>query len=516
MVNDADKVCKSLNTNDKIVLYHFSGNNDNKFGVKFEELDNDVISKSERKLLSLGLITLNNIVRYSYKLTDLGSNYLKLGLPEIRLANLLSKSDLSYSEALSRFNMDKNELNAAIGVLKRFKLIDISNHKIHLIGDPSILSIRTDLILNVNKSLDLKGFENNLIDEFIKRGIIEKSIIENTDGKLTDFGKSVVNSPYFFQIAIDKLTPEMIIDWNNLGKDKIFMSYDLNAQNPIPIFGRKNVVKNFIKLIRDTFLSMGFIEMRGPYVESTFWNFDVMLFRQNHPDRDIQDTFYIYGDKAKLPEDFLESVSRVYEEGFDYGKFNKSFGYGIKFDKSEAYKLILRGHSTATSFRYIYNIISKNKDKPARYFSIDKVFRNETLDSTHLAEFRQVEGLIYDDDLTAKDLIKYLKEFYARIGINNIRVKPTYNPYTEPSFEIQGFFDKLNRWVEIGNSGIFRPEVLSSFGIKKNVLGFGLALERSIALRLNLDDIRVIYGPFADLDFFRNISERTIYEGILW
>lgn len=516
MANDADRICKSLNLNDKVVLYHFSGKQDKKLNLTFEELDKDTVSKSERKLLSLGLIRITSNVNFKYSLTELGRDYLKNRLPEVRLVEFLSSSGAPYGEILNKLKMSKEELNAAIGVLRRFGLIEVSNGKIYLKGDSSVIENRSKFIEAISKDLDLSKFDNSLFDEFLKRGIIEKSIEEMHEGVLTDLGKEVIESPYFFQVSIDRLTPDIIMEWDKIGKDKIFMSYDLNADVPIPVFGRKNIVKDFIKLIKDVFLSMGFTEMKGPYVEASFWNFDVMLFRQNHPDRDIQDTFYIYGEKPKIPQEILENISKVYKGGFNYGKFNRSFGYGIDFNKSEAYKLILRGHVTATTFRYLYNVISKNKDKPARYFSVDKVFRNETLDPTHLAEFNQVEGLIYDDNLTAADLIGYIKEFYLRIGIKKIRVKPTYNPYTEPSFEIQGFLDKLNRWVEIGNSGIFRPETLSIFGIKKNVLGFGLALERALALKLNLTDIRTIYGAFADLDFFRNVNEKNIFEGLIW
>lgn len=76
--------------------------------------------------------------------------------------------------------------------------------------------------------------------------------------------------------------------------------------------------------------------------------------------------------------------------------------------------------------------------RPRKFFSIDRVFRNETLDNTHLAEFHQVEGFIIDKNLGLNHLIGILTEFYKKIGIEQITFKPTYNPYTEPSMEIFG------------------------------------------------------------------------------
>jgi phenylalanyl-tRNA synthetase alpha chain len=74
-----------------------------------------------------------------------------------------------------------------------------------------------------------------------------------------------------------------------------------------------------------------------------------------------------------------------------------------------------------------------------KYFSIDRVFRNETLDATHLAEFHQIEGVIVDKGLGLSHLLGIMQEFYSKIGIKQLKFKPAYNPYTEPSLEIFGF-----------------------------------------------------------------------------
>merc|ERR1712194_768665 len=100
--------------------------------------------------------------------------------------------------------------------------------------------------------------------------------------------------------------------------------------------------------------------------------------------------------------------------------------------------------------------------KPVKYFSVDRVFRNETVDATHLAEFHQAEGFVADRGLTLGHLIGTFREFFRQLGMTNLQFKPAYNPYTEPSMEIFGERPgKPGCLMEIGNSGVFRPEMLA-------------------------------------------------------
>jgi len=92
--------------------------------------------------------------------------------------------------------------------------------------------------------------------------------------------------------------------------------------------------------------------------------------------------------------------------------------------------------------------------KPVKLFSIDRVFRNETLDATHLAEFHQVEGVVADRNITLGHLLGTIKQFFRRLGIEQIRFKPAYNPYTEPSMEVFAYHPGLKKWVEVRNLSI--------------------------------------------------------------
>jgi len=149
----------------------------------------------------------------------------------------------------------------------------------------------------------------------------------------------------------------------------------------------------------------------------------------------------------------------------------------------------------------LYKCAQQEKFVPQKYFSIDRVFRNETLDATHLAEFHQIEGVIADYNLTLGDLIGVLNQFFNKLGIEKIRFKPAYNPYTEPSMEIFSYHEGLGKWVEIGNSGIFRPEMLLPMGLPENVnvIAWGLSLERPTMIKYKIDNIRDLVGHKVNL-----------------
>lgn len=129
-----------------------------------------------------------------------------------------------------------------------------------------------------------------------------------------------------------------------------------------------------------------------------------------------------------------------------------SIGYRAPFSREESEKLLLRTHTTAVSTAMLYELANQPGGfKPAKLFSIDRVFRNEATDATHLAEFHQVEGVVADYDITLGHLIGFMQEFFGRMGNKTLRFKPAYNPYTEPSMEIFSWHEGLGKWIEIGN-----------------------------------------------------------------
>jgi len=246
---------------------------------------------------------------------------------------------------------------------------------------------------------------------------------------------------------------------------------------------------------RKILMQMGFQEMpTNKWVESSFWNFDSLFQPQSHPARDAHDTFFIKepASTISVPEDYYERVKKMHEVGG-----SGSIGYRYDFKREEAFKNLLRTHTTAVSSQMLYKLANQEGGfTPKRYFSIDRVFRNETMDATHLCEFHQVEGLVADYDLSLGDLIGTIETFFKKIGITQLRFKPAFNPYTEPSMEIFGYHPDLKKWTEIGNSGMFRPEMLTPMGLPENVrvIAWGLSLERPTMIKYRIKNIRDLFG----------------------
>lgn len=281
-----------------------------------------------------------------------------------------------------------------------------------------------------------------------------------------------------------------------------FKPYNFEALGQPPSSGCLHPLLKVRSDIRQIFLEMGFTEMpTNNFVESSFWNFDSLFQPQQHPARDSHDTFFLDDPKTSenFPQEYLNKVKTVHSKG-GYG----SQGYGYEWSLNEAKKNVLRTHTTAVSARMLHKLA---KDfKPTKYFSIDRVFRNETLDATHLAEFHQVEGVIADYNLTLGDLIGVLHKFFERLGMTEIKFKPAYNPYTEPSMEIFCYHKGLKKWIEIGNSGMFRPEMLLPMDLpeKVNVIAWGLSLERPTMIKYGINNIRDLVGPRVNLQMVQD------------
>lgn len=277
-----------------------------------------------------------------------------------------------------------------------------------------------------------------------------------------------------------ELTVEMLKDGS--WKSTTFKPYNFapRAGAP-PAGGHLHPLLKVRDAFRSIFLNMGFSEMAtSNFVESSFWNFDTLIQPQQHPARDAHDTFFMAAPAKALsqPEEYLQRVRAMHEHTYAYA-----------WKRAEADTNILRTHTTAVSARLLHALAQRCSEggewKPVKAFSIDRVFRNEAVDKTHLAEFHQVEGLIADKNLTLGHLLGVLHEFFKRLGMEQLRFKPAFNPYTEPSMEIFAFHPMLNKWVEVGNSGMFRPEMLRPMGVPGlpedvNVIAWGLSLERCV------------------------------------
>ncbi len=474
--------------------------------ISFQELVSVSSMLDVEVMRALQWLAAKNVLVIEAKETQklvLGKNaqiYLKEGLPEKRFLKVLENS-LSLEEVKKKANLSDEEANVCIGLLKRknaIKSIIGEGLKFERTSEGKRLieqdfpeeivlkKIKENKILNQNEAKVVEELKKR--KDFIKQEIEKERIIF-----LTQVGEELIKEK-ITQNVIDQLSVELLT--SGKWRESKFRSYDVKTNVPKIVGGRVHPLQETMNQVRRIFMDMGFKEMQGPLVETAFWCMDSMWIPQDHPARDVQDTFYL-PQKGEIPKELSKKVALVHENGGKSG----SKGYGYKWDEEKAKQLLLRTHTTATTFRYL---AQKGVKAPTKYFYIGRIFRNEAVDATHLPEFHQSEGFVMDEGLTLRDLMGYIKEFYNAMGIEKIKFKPTYNPYTEPSMEAIGYNEQLGKWVELINSGIFRPESLEPYGITVPVIAWGLGIERLAMMIHQQKDLRNMLGATADLNWLRN------------
>ncbi len=252
-------------------------------------------------------------------------------------------------------------------------------------------------------------------------------------------------------------------------------------------------LRKIIEQTRRAFLEMGFAEVASPMIESAFWNFDALFQPQDHPARDMQDTFYMRDPaEAPLPDSkIVEPVRRTHEDGWETG----SEGWGYTWSPERSKQVVLRTHTTAATIR----ALAANPNPPGKFFCVGWTYRNETISFKHLPVFHQVDGIIVDEEANLASLMGTLQEFYSKMGFGRVKFKPAFYPYTEPSVDVVVYMESRRKWLEMGGAGIFRPEVTLPLGCRWPVLAWGLGIERLAMLRFGLDDIRELYRPSLDV-----------------
>lgn len=439
-------------------------------------------------------------------LTDEGKDYAKNKLPESRVFKLLVDLNVRQIElndlkqkVIDELGLDEKVFFLALGYLKQARWT--SQAKVG--GKVQVLVLKQEYEDKKEEQLLVFLLENAPVDianlgdlkEFIEPLKKRKLVIEKQYTKrtlhLTDKGKKLDPSKISTLDEVTHLTPEMIKSGS--WKEMTLKAYDVTKPGAHINAGKIHPLIEIINKVREIFYSMGFTEIRGPIVESAFFNFDALYQPQDHPAREMHDTFYLSNPaQAKLPaEKFVKAIAEVHENGGQTG----STGWGYTWNRDIAMQTLLRTHTTATTVRQLGKAVADGLKLPLKVFSIDRVFRNEKVDFKHLAEFMQVEGIIIGERLSLADLRGTLTEFYNKMGFEKIITRPSFFPYTEPSMEVVVFSKELGKWMEIGGSGIFRPEVCTPWGIKEpvRVLAWGQGLERIAMLSLKRNDIRDLY-----------------------
>lgn len=246
--------------------------------------------------------------------------------------------------------------------------------------------------MNTGKGQDIPDSVRN---EYKKRKLLQEVVTKSF----------ILTKGAEFALELKKLDTDLTSEMLTSGsyKNLKFKAYNFEALGTPTERGQLHPLLKVRTEFRQIFLEMGFSEMpTNNYVESSFWNFDALFQPQQHPARDAQDTFFIShpAKSDKFPAKYLENVKKAHEEG-GFG----SIGYRYDWKIEEAQKNVLRTHTTAVSARMLYKLANQEGGfKAVKYFSIDRVFRNETLDATHLAEFHQVK---YTPSISIHDLLTY-------------------------------------------------------------------------------------------------------------
>ena len=464
--------------------------------VKVSGLAHAAVMRAALSLTTKKLVRTHERKQTAIALTKEGSYHAKKGLPERRLINSLIKlgGEASVDDVVEEAGLEKKFLTIALGWLSRKGWVTIKKKERVLSFNPTM---RADLLGIDEKLLSLLAEKGPLIVEDLsqelqkavsplrKRRLVEVSKKTLRELELTDAGWDLAKKGIEIVEEVSQLTPELIRTgrWR---KAKL-RRFDVTAPGPIIHPGKIHPAQQIIQRVREIFLEMGFTEIRGSIVETAFWNFDALFQPQDHPAREMMDTFYLAQPrKGKLPEkDVVNAVAKTHEDGWTTG----SRGWEYTWSPDEAKRLIMRTHTTAVTIRHL----AEHKEPPVKVFSVDRVYRNEKVDYKHLAEFHQIEGIVMDKKVTLRDLMGTLKEFYLKLGLKKVQFWPSYFPYTEPSMQSTVYVPELKTWVELCGMGIFRPEVLAPLGIKYPVLAWGGGLERLIILKLGVEDIRLLY-----------------------
>ena len=451
------------------------------------------------------LVTIMDVIKEVVVLLDNGKRYKQEGLPERKLLEAIMQKPLSLKQAQDKAGLSSEELSGSLGALRAKNALLLLKEK--------------ELILKITeqgKQLLLKGLpeERLLVQEFPletagisgeeraaiavlrkRKSILTTELKKTRMAESTPLGRKLVQLGLVKdEVLLGQLTPELLRTqgWKN----KRFRKYDVAINVPEISAGRLHHYRSFLDGVRNKFVSLGFEEMTGPIVETDFWNMDALFMPQFHSARDIHDAYYVKEPKyGELPKKLVANVKTAHEKGVAGSK-----GWQYPFDVQRTHRLLLRTQGTACSSR---KLAAPDLKIPGKYFGITRCFRHDRIDATHLADFDQCEGIVIGENLTLRHLFGLLRQFAEEFaGTTEVKLVPSYFPFTEPSVELFAKHPKLG-WLELGGAGLFRPElVVPLLGKNVSVLAWGLGIARVAMIKLDLTDIRQLYGQ--DLEFLRN------------
>ncbi|MBZ9572214.1 phenylalanine--tRNA ligase subunit alpha [Patescibacteria group bacterium] len=254
---------------------------------------------------------------------------------------------------------------------------------------------------------------------------------------------------------------------------------DVTAPGKKVLLGHLHPLTQVQRKIEEIFQSMGFSVIEGPEIENEWYNFDALNVPKDHPARDFWDTLWLKPKSQK--------------------------------SKTKNQKLLLRTHTSPVQVRFM-----EKNSPPLRIIVPGRIFRHEATDASHEINFYHVEGLMVDKTVSAANFKAIIQEFFRRFFKKpvKIRLRPSYFPFTEPSFEVdmvclvcggKGCSTcQKTGWLEMMGAGMVHPNVLKNSGLNpKNWQGFafGMGMDRLAMMKYKIKDIRLFYS--GDLRFLQ-------------
>ncbi len=448
----------------------------------------DHVRGSLQRLRSKGLALLEEEHTTVWRLTPRGSAMLSEGLPERRLFALLRSRSSIGPEALRAEGFSEEEGSAAIGVLRRRALLAPGVPLRLREAPPPPEGPFPEEVALKGISDGASTVEPAAAESLVRRGLVRTESRSRKRWAASEEGRRLVLEPAGVE-PIGALTGGLLA--TGVWKERPFRPYDVRAPPPFLTGARENPYLAWLEEFEEILVGLGFSEAEGPLLETEFWNNDVLFMPQDHPARSIHDALTVEGVVGRPPSaELLARVAAVHEGRALPGEPEPiGPGWGAGYDPEVARRPVLRSQTTAVSARFL----AARPKAPFRMYSIDRNLRREEVDSRHHVEFRQSEGIVGEDGMTVRHLVGLFRELAEAIGIRELKIRPSYFPFTEPSIEGYVRHPRLG-WMEVFPGGLFRPEVLRPLRVEVPVLAWGIGITRLAMVALGYNDIRELFA----------------------
>ena len=421
------------------------------------------------------------------------------GLPERRFLRALERrgGEISAEEVLSE-GLSEEERSAAIGILRRRGVLDDGRPfrlRSREVGPPGPLP--EEIVLKQVAEGD-PDVDEAIFAVLERRGLAREEHRSVKRWAPSDEGRRLPLAAEGEEL-LGPLRPALLVSGSWRGRT--FRPYDVRAEVPLLTGARPNPYLAWLEEFEEILIGLGFEEADGPLLETEFWNDDVLFMPQDHPARSIHDALSVEGVTGHLPPPELLARVAAVHEGRPLPGETAPVGPGWpgRYDPNLAARPVLRSQTTAVSARFL----ARRPAAPFRMFSLDRNFRRESVDASHHIEFHQCEGVLGESGISMRHLIGVFRELAEAIGIRELKIRPSYFPFTEPSVEGYVRHPRLG-WIEVFPGGLFRPEVVRPLGVDVPVIAWGIGVTRLAMVSLGLSDIRDLFQD--DLDRLRGGS----------